>query len=97
MSILPEKIKQGEYLCFLDGSTQIGGAIYWNRDEKDNKIFWTSCFWLFQDIRNIKVEFYNVKDSKLEIVGMIPKATLDIPHNLIIGKELLGSIRIICI
>ena len=95
--MLNNKINSGEYLSFLDGDARIGGAIYWNRDEKNNKIFWTSCFWLFQDVRNVKVEFYNVKENVLEIVGMIPKATLDIPHNLIIGKELLGSIRIICI
>lgn len=93
--MLNNKTKSGEYATFLYNKRIIGGCIFYNRDGKNDKIFWTSNWWLFVDNREIKVEFYSAKDTILKVIGT-SKAKLDISHNVIIGKINKGSIRIIC-
>ena len=87
----------GEYAAFLDQKTLelVGGCIWWNVDEKDAKKFWTSHWWLFKDIRDIKVDFYKITEDKLELLTQ-KKATLNISHNIRLGKECKGSIAFVC-
>ena len=90
------KLKSGEYAAFLNSKNEvIGGCIFFNRDEKNDKIYWTSHWWIYEDIRNVKVEFYNAKDNLLEI-SSVSRATLNISHNVKIGKENKGTIQISC-
>lgn len=90
------KITKGEYATFLNVKNEIiGGAIFWNRDEKNDKVFWTSCWYLFSKDKVVKVELYNIKNDVLEIVNILKKAELDISHTIVLNKELKGSIRII--
>lgn len=90
------KINKGEYAAFLNGKNEIiGGAIFWNKDEKNEKIFWTSCWYLFNKDKVVKVEFYVIKNDVLEIVN-VRNAILNISHNIILNRELKGTIQIIC-
>lgn len=90
------KINSGEYATFLnEKNTIIGGCIFWNKDEKDSNVFWTSCWYLFSKDKVVKVEFYRIKNDVLESVGILKKVELDISHTIVLNKELKGTIRII--
>ena len=91
------KLKSGEYAAFLNYKNEyIGGCIFWNRDEKNNKVFWTSDWWIFSDSRDIKIEFYAVVENELK-VSEICKVHLDISHLVKLGKENYGNIRIVSV
>ena len=91
----PGELLTGEYAAFLsDKNELVGGCIYWNIDEKNDKVVWTSDWWLFKDIRKVKVDFYNIKEDKLELIVQ-KKGKLDISHNIVLGKENKGTIRIL--
>lgn len=90
-------LKSGQYAAFLDKNNElIGGCIWWNVDEKNSKKFWTSHWWLFKDVRDVKIDFYQIVEEKLDLIAQ-KKGTLNISHIIRIGRENKGTISIVCI
>lgn len=90
------KIQSGEYAAFLNPKNEIiGGCIFFNIDKKNDKIYWTSNWWIFKDIRDIKVEFYKAEDNALKLI-CINRAVLNISHNVKLGLMNKGNIQISC-
>lgn len=86
---------KGDYGALYHKTKQIGGCFFWSKSEKSPICYWTSNWWLFQDIRtDLEVELYEMVKNKLQVIQKREQCKLVFSHKLKLDTEMRGALKI---
>lgn len=90
-------VLKGQYGVIKCRGRQVGGFFYWNYTEKPPRSFWTSDWWLMDDVKEGEVELFRVNKNVMEEVNneRMYKVKLVYPHTLILNQRMKGVLQMI--
>ena len=86
---------KGDYGALFFNGKQVGGVFHWSKSDKSPFCYWSSSWWLFQDVRqNLEVEVYEVIKNRLQVIQRREKCNLIFSHKLKLDTEMRGALKI---
>lgn len=83
---------KGAYGALFKGSKQVGGFFYWVKSTKPPIGYYTSDWWLFEEIKECDVILFDEDGGELKQIQPKEKVKFVCPHRIFLDKINKGTI-----